>query len=255
MTDLILSCSIESLVAARDAHRQAVIDAFDAIEHAVTLGGEGTFRERSGAVWRPEREASLLEVDRIAWEGLVTRTGVVAVMDTRSRESWAKALREGSFPPFEAAHIEATLHTLATSVPDFFGRSIEDVFRSLSWDYQTNSPCKFGKRIILAHVLDSRFNRAHPYVEHQSMSRLDDLVRAFRMIEKLPPLEHRHECYAVIAPQIRDGVRKIETEYFSLRWFYKGTAHVTFKRPDLVDEMNKIIAKRHPNVLPPRERD
>ncbi|EJR2496772.1 DUF4942 domain-containing protein, partial [Salmonella enterica] len=28
-----------------------------------------------------------------------------------------------------------------------------------------------------------------------------------------------------------------------------GTAHITFKRPDLVDKMNDIIAKHYPGML------
>ena len=39
-------------------------------------------------------------------------------------------------------------------------------------------------------------------------------------------------------------------DYFDLKWFLKGSCHVTFTRPDLVDKLNAIIAKHHPNALP-----
>ncbi|MGS3492238.1 DUF4942 domain-containing protein [Klebsiella pneumoniae] len=32
----------------------------------------------------------------------------------------------------------------------------------------------------------------------------------------------------------------------------KGSAHVTFTRPDLVDKINEIVASRYPDALPSR---
>ncbi|ONZ24329.1 hypothetical protein A8F44_22135, partial [Burkholderia cenocepacia] len=34
-----------------------------------------------------------------------------------------------------------------------------------------------------------------------------------------------------------------------LRWFKNGNGHLTFKRADLVDRMNLILAKHYPNAL------
>ncbi|HDG9794859.1 TPA: DUF4942 domain-containing protein [Raoultella planticola] len=39
--------------------------------------------------------------------------------------------------------------------------------------------------------------------------------------------------------------------YFTIRNFQKGTTYLTFKRPELVEKMNNIIAKYYPNQLPP----
>ncbi|QHR44152.1 DUF4942 domain-containing protein [Escherichia coli] len=32
--------------------------------------------------------------------------------------------------------------------------------------------------------------------------------------------------------------------------FKKGSAHITFRKPELVDRLNEIIAKHYPGVLP-----
>ncbi|EJL8870108.1 DUF4942 domain-containing protein, partial [Escherichia coli] len=32
----------------------------------------------------------------------------------------------------------------------------------------------------------------------------------------------------------------------------KGTVHIVFKRPDLVEKLNDIIARNYPGALPPR---
>jgi len=40
-----------------------------------------------------------------------------------------------------------------------------------------------------------------------------------------------------------------ENDYFHLRWFKNGNGHLTFKRADLVEQMNRILAKHYPNAL------
>ncbi|EPJ9740763.1 TPA: DUF4942 domain-containing protein [Klebsiella oxytoca] len=41
-----------------------------------------------------------------------------------------------------------------------------------------------------------------------------------------------------------------EDEMFTIKYFRKGTAHITFKRPKLVDKLNEIIARHYPGELP-----
>ncbi|ANK04806.1 Transposase [Escherichia coli O25b:H4] len=38
---------------------------------------------------------------------------------------------------------------------------------------------------------------------------------------------------------------------FSIRYFKKGSAHITFRKPELVDRLNDIIAKYYPETLSP----
>ncbi|OUK48447.1 hypothetical protein BZL31_20465 [Escherichia coli] len=40
-----------------------------------------------------------------------------------------------------------------------------------------------------------------------------------------------------------------EDEMFSIRYFKKGSAHITFRKPELVDRLNDIIAKHYPDML------
>ncbi|MBN3230568.1 DUF4942 domain-containing protein [Pectobacterium brasiliense] len=40
-----------------------------------------------------------------------------------------------------------------------------------------------------------------------------------------------------------------EDEFFSIRYFQKGTAHLTFKRLELVERMKDIITKHYPKIL------
>lgn len=37
---------------------------------------------------------------------------------------------------------------------------------------------------------------------------------------------------------------------FAIKYFQKGTAHIVFKRPELVDKLNDIIARHYLGALP-----
>ncbi|WP_249820702.1 DUF4942 domain-containing protein, partial [Escherichia coli] len=45
---------------------------------------------------------------------------------------------------------------------------------------------------------------------------------------------------------------RYEDEMFVIKYFQKGTAHIVFKRPELIDKLNNIIARHYPGALPAR---
>lgn len=66
-----------------------------------------------------------------------------------------------------------------------------------------------------------------------------------------PIPDNRGDISTRLMEHIRDSPAKdvYEDEFFSIRYFKKGTAHLTFKRLDLVESMNDIIAKHYPGLL------
>ncbi len=44
------------------------------------------------------------------------------------------------------------------------------------------------------------------------------------------------------------GKEDYEDEMFSIRYFKKGSAHITFRKPELVDRLNDIIARHYPEA-------
>ena len=45
------------------------------------------------------------------------------------------------------------------------------------------------------------------------------------------------------------GETQAENAYLHVKWFKKGSGHVLFKRPDLVEKMNGILTKHYPHAL------
>ncbi|ENW5216049.1 DUF4942 domain-containing protein, partial [Enterobacter cloacae] len=80
---------------------------------------------------------------------------------------------------------------------------------------------------------------------------LADLERMLFLLSGKSIPDNRSDITTRLMAHIRDNPDKdvYEDEFFRIRYFQKGTAHLTFKRLDLVERMNDIIAKHYPGML------
>ncbi len=75
-------------------------------------------------------------------------TDVVCSTSVRSR-----SLEYDNFPEISEANILSTFEQLHQNKDEVFERGVINVFKGLSWDYKTNSPCKFGSKIIVNNLV------------------------------------------------------------------------------------------------------
>ncbi|WP_289472880.1 DUF4942 domain-containing protein, partial [Klebsiella pneumoniae] len=88
-------------------------------------------------------------IDTRGWDYLLSESALRTFMDAKAREQWNRQISEGDVPEFTVANIEATFAQLYGARGDMFERGVIECFRRLSWNYRTNQPFKFGKRIIV----------------------------------------------------------------------------------------------------------
>jgi len=88
--------------------------------------------------------------------------------------------RTPNVPELTAANIEATFTELYGARADVFERGELECFRRLSWDYRTNQPFRFGKRIILKSLFSYGSLNGH------GTNELDDLMRVFHVLDGKP---------------------------------------------------------------------
>ncbi len=84
---------------------------------------------------------------------------------------------------------------------------------------------------------------------------LDDLVRPFYLLDGRNIPDFRSSIGAQYGEFLGNGDnvgKLLEWEYFTVRGYQKGTVHIVFKRSDLVEKLNDIIARHYPGALPPR---
>ncbi|UEP28007.1 DUF4942 domain-containing protein [Burkholderia sp. B21-007] len=193
---------------------------------------------------RDEAEAAMVRiVDIRGWDYLLAESGLRTFMDAKAREQWSNQIAEGDVPELTVSNIEATFAQLYGARGDMFERGVLQCFRRLSWSYKTNQPFLFGKRIIVKHLF------SHGSSNYRVTNELDDLVRVFSVLDGKPEPDHRHGISGLIQGAQHQRKTEVENAYFHLRWFKNGNGHLTLSRPDLVEQMNKILAKHYPGAL------
>jgi len=192
-------------------------------------------------------------LDRSIWRDLMLKSGMLSLMDAQAREQWNKNLEGDNIPAISEANILSTFEQLHHSKLDVVERSIINVFKGLSWDYKTNSPCSFGKKIIINNlVTHNRWGYSLNWGWRRDQ--LTDLERMLFLLDGKPIPDNRGGVTTRLMDHVslQKASHIYEDDYFSIRYFHKGTGHITFKRPDLVDKMNYIGAKHFPSILPSR---
>lgn len=120
-----------------------------------------------------------------------------------------------------------------------------------SWNYKTNSPCKFGSKIIVNNLVRGDRWGLH-LITGQQADRLADLERMLYLFSGKPIPDNRENIIIRLDDHIRSvqGKACYEDEMFNIRYFKKGSAHITFRKPELVDRLNDIIARHYSEMLP-----
>lgn len=260
--EVVPSVSIENMLRQREAVSSRFTEALRLMEEAkeicqaahlgipdVRLSSSGG-RDRHGS---DMGGAALLQaIDSPAWAYLLSESGLRSFMDAKARKEWDEQIHSGNVPPLTRENVEATFALMYATRGDMFERGVISIFRHLSWCYRTNQPFAFGKRIILTHLLTCYGPRKlnHSYLNHNTANELDDLMRVFMVLDGKPEADHRRGLYSQLSAAVQESCNTWANEYISIKLFLKGTGHVLFLRPDLVDRMNGILAKHYPGALP-----
>lgn len=264
-TELISSTNIERIVAGRNAAlkqiRTMIHQLADISALTESIGGQTAqdWAMRDGfrcGCWLLEQEHTAMKVitcnlDRSIWRDLMKKSGMISLMDAAARDKWSRNLEMDDIPAISEENIISTFKQLHHSKDEVFERGIINVFKSLSWDYRSNSPCRFGKKIIVdGLVKHDRWGFGLFYGKRRDQ--LADLDRMLNLLDAKPVPENRHDLSIRLADHINKQHESVvyEDEYLSIRYFQKGSGHITFKRPDLVEKMNDIIARHYPGALP-----
>ncbi|KLR33557.1 DUF4942 domain-containing protein [Enterobacter kobei] len=262
-TELISSTSIERIVTRRNSAlgqiRTMIHQLADISALTESIGGQTAqdWAMRDGyrcGCWLLEKENTGMKVitcnlDRSIWHDLMKKSGMIALMDAAARDEWNRTLERDDIPAISEENILSTFRQLHHSKDDVFERGIINVFKSLSWDYRSNSPCRFGRKIIV-NALVKHDRWGFGLLHGKRRDQLADLDRMLNLLDGKPLPENRHDLSVRLADHISKQHSTVyEDEYLSIRYFQKGSGHITFKRPDLVEKMNEIIAKHYPGML------
>lgn len=260
-TALIRKASIEELCAHRNrtielfaTARQMIAAANDAAKLAapsnayvgggwIGMSGHQRYGGVSAEEWRKG-------IDRACWRHLLEASSLGRIMGAKQRAQFEEVL-ESDPPEFTVETAYATFSDKAANADKIFAESVVHAFQSAPGDFKSNDAFKIGKRVILNRAYnDMSHGWTYSLARHLPAAR--DVIRDLdRIMHIMDGREHDQDATDIVADAMRNarGAGEAETRYFRIRWFVKGTAHVWFLRPDLVQRMNEILAGEYGLVL------
>lgn len=189
-------------------------------------------------------------VDTEAWARIIEITELERLMDKQAKgELYDQLLKEP--PEATVDNIFATLQQFAADAGTIFRRGIANCFSKLDRRFRSHDGFKIGSRVILDRMFDQYgFSNYH----RDMQATLLDIERTFMVLDgsAVPP------GYAGICGKLDknrytgNGARQgeVEDEFFLVRVFKNGNCHVWFKRDDLLERVNKLLAEYYGEVVP-----
>lgn len=267
-TELVPSVSIANMLNQRDAVLEKLGAAFDLVREAQQLATAGHLgfpdiglsengsrdidHKIAASSDTPKQRAydcARRQIDSVAWSYLMGQSGMQTFMDAEARAKWADGLRGKDVPELTMDNIKATFLDLHANRGEMFDRGVISLFRSLSYDYKTNKHVKFGKKIIMSYLFTT-YSGGWMASNHGQINKLDDMDRVFYVMDGKPEPDHRTGWHSRIKSHMNPQPGEVAGDYFVVKYFKNGNAHITFTRPELVDRMNLILARHHPDALP-----
>lgn len=208
-------------------------------------------------------------IDVTVWTHLIELSGIEALMDAQAKSELRDQMRyvpertdrDGQLinqeeiarmlPEVTPENVYATLERFQQDAGIIFRRGIVNVFTKLDRRFRSHDGFKVGSRMILNYIVSRDNGHYSDYGEKADMLR--DVERTFLVLNG----QDVRARYAGIGQRISDERRgwwqphqsEHEGDYFKIRIFKNGNAHLWFTRKDLVEKVNKILAEHYGEVL------
>jgi hypothetical protein len=247
-TDLVPAATVASICEAYAQCKGDVLEAFRLLHQVETrlktifeyphfLPDSWYLNETSG----PESVTKML---RDCWSFLYRKTRVWEVCSIQQRRELEEELQRDKLPELTELNVFAFLEKLQASLPDMFEQSLKEVFDWLRprdrWEpkYKTNNKYHVGKKVILGYCMERPWGRRFcvQYGKEQHLHALDNV---FHLLDGRGIARYPNDLVTTLRTCGDQGLQECETEYFACKWFGNGNLHITFKRMDLVQEINK----------------
>lgn len=188
-------------------------------------------------------------IDREIWQYLFDTSGIKKMMDAEA----LKELRDnmtGDVAEATEANIRATIEGLFADADMIFQRGLVNCFSKLDRRFKSHDGFKIGSRIIF----NRAFSEYSGNTEYGSTwDTVADVERVMAVMDGKPPEgSARLRCAVDNDRKGYYGPQQSETEtqYFRIKGYKNGNAHLWFTRDDLVEKANKILAEYYGEVLP-----
>lgn len=198
------------------------------------------------------------------WEGLLSNKKFISKLTSKLQEEFKSRVNSLADYDFNEFNIKNLVTEMNAQIKKGIVDEIEVMYDRLtaehSWypecknnrhyydGWKTNIAHKIGKKIILpTYGIYSAWD-SEPRV-HEAYNTLSDIERILNFLDG--NMTREVNLYATIDNSFSRGITKnIECRFFKATFYKKGTVHLVFTNPDLIDKYNIYIGKNR-NWLPP----
>ncbi|MCC7212534.1 MAG: DUF4942 domain-containing protein [Candidatus Brocadia sp.] len=244
-TEIALKRKIDEVVAIRNESvktYQGILDSLASIER--NLNSLDTYLFPHPRL--DDLEKFSKELDKRLWNHCFDKLGVFTVMNHNNIEKLRREI-EDKTPAFTEENIEATVTTMYQNRAKYFVEGIIQTFRELSHDHKTNTNDKFKipDKCVIKYMLEPCWPKGLR-LRYNREDKLGDIERTFCLLDKEVFEARKTQCE--VNASLLEG-QTYENKYFELKGYKNGNIHLRFKRIDLLDLANQMIADYYGNTL------
>ncbi len=225
-------------------------------ENSYTHSTKEEDRHFIGSLQVPKREDYVATarkiVDRKAWATLVRMTDLEKLMDKQAKDQLRQQLQE-QVPDVTEDNVWATLQQFAADADTIFKRGIANTFTKLDRRFRSHDGWKIGGRVILTNTFNEWGGWSY-YGNGNKQDTIHDIDRTFHVLDGRDSPDMLGGILHTIEQARKDGwgrhQSECESDYFKIRCYMNGNAHVWFKRDDLVEKVNRLLGEYYGAPIP-----
>lgn len=211
----------------------------------------------------PELPAECLEIERCAWRSFIDDLHLREVLSIEARTRLDNQLYENRrgygndspLPPFTEANVYGFFEQTCANIPNLIKEALQEVFKWLTpspkWTgCKTSDEFKINKKVVVCRVARNRYDHGMD-VDYDRRAHVNALGNALSMLDgkgvrktKTEKEEDRKLAGSYASAWEYDWAedRTYEDAYLTAKPFQNGNVHITFKRGDLVAQINQAGA-------------
>lgn len=199
----------------------------------------------------------------IAWKEVFTQTEFDNLLDKKQKQQFLADVEKHSNIPFTKENIKGTLQNLYANRNEIFKKSVANMFDTLTKFYPGNTDYKEGWKSNKNYKVNKKI--VFPYGcsfdgwwSHRYYGTMDIYTDLDKILSVISGKRNTNSHIKTVDAALREQFEKLnhkqtdekfcESEFFHIKFYKKGTVHLTFKDDFLLEQFN-ILASEGKNEL------
>jgi len=192
-------------------------------------------------------EESTAQIKQTCWTRIVSLLELPQIISRQKKQELQAQIEKGDTPEITAENILQFCMGIYSNLPNYVNETIDEVARWLQpgpFDkYKTNEKSRYEikEKVIKTWVFDTSWGMIRLTASSEQM--FTEMDNIFHMLDGKGIVKYPKNLVTLIEEAIRQKKQEVTTEYFHIKWFKNGNAHIAFLRKDLLAEFNRRQGK------------